>query len=111
MIKCSQSQQQASSEQPYGLHPFFKRFTATSTPPQPTPTPAVPIKDRKTNFEAMLLCFIAENNLPFTLAPKVINLTKEFAKDPKALGQLSVDRTSASYKMRLGVGRYFPRKT
>ena len=66
-----------------------------STPP---PTKACCTNKRSKD---QLLYFIAENNLPFTLAPTVTNLVKEFAKDQKALSQLSIDSTSASYKMRL----------
>lgn len=58
----------------------------------------------------MLLGFIAENSLPFTMAPKLVDLAKGLAKDTKALNHLSMDRTSASYKMKFGMGKtYFDR--
>lgn len=73
----------------------------------PVPKPAVPVGDRKTNNEAMLLAFVVDNSLPFTLAPKLLNLTKALASDPKALNSMSMDRTTASYKTRLGLGKAF----
>jgi hypothetical protein len=53
----------------------------------------------------MVLGVLAEHSLPFTHAPVLIDLAKELSRDPKALSSLSMDRTSASYKMRLGLGR------
>lgn len=46
---------------------------------------------------------MAEHNLPFSVAPSLIDLAKELARDPKALNSLSMDRTSASIKMRYGL--------
>ena len=51
----------------------------------------------------MLLGVVAENSLPFTMVPVLIQLTQELAKDKKVLANLSMDRTSASYKMNYGL--------
>ena len=51
----------------------------------------------------MLLDVVAENSLPFTMVPVLIQLTQELAKDKKLLANLSMDRTSASYKMNYGL--------
>ena len=67
--------------------------------------PAVPVKDRIVSQEAMLLGFLAENTLPFTMAPKVIELTKAMSADKTTLSKLSVSRTTASYKMRFGLAK------
>ena len=67
--------------------------------------PAVPVKDRIVSQEAMLLGFLAENTLPFTMAPKVIELTKAMNADKTTLSKLSVCRTTASYKMRFGLAK------
>ena len=69
--------------------------------------PLVPLSDRKSNNEAMVLAFVAENNLPFTMTPKLIALAQNLAKDSKALSELSMDQTSASYKTRFGVAKTF----
>ena len=50
---------------------------------------------------------MAEHSLPFTLAPVLTDLTKTLAEDPKALAHLSMDRTTASYKMTYGVAETF----
>ena len=47
----------------------------------------------------MLFGFAAENSLSYSVVPKVIELSKELARDPAALDKLSVDRTTASYKL------------
>jgi hypothetical protein len=46
---------------------------------------------------------MAENTLPFSLAPGLIKLCKKLAEGPKALSKLTMDRTSASYKLQCGV--------
>lgn len=56
-------------------------------------------------FQAMVLGVLAEHSMPFSHAPVVIDLAKKLAHDPKALSTLSMDRTSASYKMRFGLGK------
>ena len=67
--------------------------------------PAVPVKDRIVSQEAMLLGFLAENTLPFTMVPKLIELTKAMSADKTALSKLSMSRTTASYKMRFGLAK------
>ena len=67
--------------------------------------PAVPVKDHIVSQEAMLLGFLAENTLPFTMAPKLIELTKAMSADKTALSKLSISRATASYKMRFGLAK------
>ena len=59
-----------------------------------------------TNAGAAILAFIAENSISFALrlVPK-INLTKMLACDKNTLDGLSMNRTTASYKMRFGLER------
>lgn len=59
----------------------------------------------------MVLGTLAEQSLPMTMAPVLINLTKELAKDRKALQNLSIDRTSASYKMTHGLAKTIRERT
>lgn len=53
----------------------------------------------------MVLAFLAEHSLPFTLSPELIHFAKALNLDQQALSQLSMDRTSASYKLRFGLGK------
>lgn len=69
--------------------------------------PITPISDRIANAKAMVLGFAAEHSLSFALVPKVIELTKALAKDQKALESLTMNRTTASYLTRYGVGKTF----
>ena len=46
---------------------------------------------------------IAEHSLPFTMAPVLIDVAKELAKDKQVLNELSMDRTTASYNMQYGL--------
>ena len=71
----------------------------------------MPICDRIANNQAMELAMMAENCLPMTMAPVLIDLAKQLAGDPKALGSLSMDRTSASYKMTHGVHKTMQDRT
>lgn len=52
-----------------------------------------------------------EQSLPMTMAPVLINLTKELAKDRKALQNLSMDRTSATCKMTHGLTKTIRERT
>ena len=51
---------------------------------------AVPVNDRRINAEAIILGFLAENDLPFTITPNLIKLCQQLAKDPKALNELKI---------------------
>lgn len=54
---------------------------------------------------------MANHSLPFTMAPVLFDLAQELAKDPKALSGNSMDRTSASYKMRFGMAETIRSRT
>ena len=58
-------------------------------------------------LQATVLGVLAENSLPMTMAPVMINTAKALAKDKAALDRLSMDRTTASYKMTYGLGGSF----
>ena len=54
-------------------------------------------------FQAMVTAFAAEESLPFSLVPKIVELAKELAKDTEALAHMKLgDRTTASYKTTYG---------
>ena len=65
--------------------------------------PAVPVKDRIVSQEAMLLGFLAEKTLLFTMASKLIELTKSMSANKTTLSRLSMNRPTACYKMRFGL--------
>ncbi|GBN78213.1 hypothetical protein AVEN_45094-1, partial [Araneus ventricosus] len=71
----------------------------------------VPQSDRITNAQSLILGVLAENNLPFTMSPVLIELSKVLASDKKALNHLNMSRTAASYKMRLGLAKTFMDET
>lgn len=54
---------------------------------------------------------MAEQSWAFSAAPVLISLSKTLAADPEALNELSMDRTSASIKMRHGLGPSFQQRT
>ena len=53
---------------------------------------------------------MAERDIPFTQCPDLITLAQTMAKDIKVLNCLSMDRTTASYKMNYGLAKYFQGK-
>ena len=56
-------------------------------------------------MEVLLLGFAAENSISYVVVPKVIELSKEDAQDPAALDNLSMDRTTTSYKLLFGLAK------
>lgn len=87
---------------------FFSSLPSTSAvPSEPLVQPPinVPLCDRITNAQTLILGVMAENNLPFSISPVLIDLCKVLACDKKALNHLSMARTTASYKMRLGLSK------
>ena len=56
--------------------------------------PNVSFVDRKSTAEALLTSFVAEHSLPFTMAPHLIQLASELVRDPRALQELSMERTT-----------------
>ncbi|KAL5008713.1 hypothetical protein ScPMuIL_014294 [Solemya velum] len=71
----------------------------------------VPLCDRVSNAEAMVLGVIAEYSMSLSMTPVLIDLVKSLSQDRQALSHLSVDRTSASYKMTYGMGKTFTDET
>lgn len=82
-------------------------FDSVATVAPTMPKPAIPLPDRTANNEAMLLGFLAEKSLPFTIAEDLLDLAKALSTDKKALNSMSMHRTSASYKIRYGLAKTF----
>ena len=70
--------------------------------PQPS-SQIVSFQDRLAHAEAMTVSFLAENTLPFTFAPKLVQFTQELAKDSKVLQSMSMSKDAASYKLKEGL--------
>ena len=83
----------------------------TSVPQGATPDPTAPthvaFPDRRAQQQAMVVAFAAETGLPFAQIPLLIDFAKELARDEKALAKLSMDRTTASYKLKYGLSKTF----
>lgn len=60
-----------------------------------------------TFFQAMVLGVLAQHSLPLSMAPVLV----EVANDKKALGHLSMNRATASYKMKYGMAETFQQRT
>lgn len=93
---------------------FFADNPSTSSAPKTNAAPTkvnVPICDRVSNSEALILGVLAENNLPFSMAPVLVEVGKTLAEDRKALNHLSIKRNCAAYKMRFGVAKTFFQET
>ena len=54
-------------------------------------------------MEAMVVAFLAELSLSFTLSDKLIELSFELGKKSPALKKLKMHRTTASYKLTHGL--------
>lgn len=57
----------------YGVPPAYSDTTPTSSIP---PKPSVHISDRVANSEAMIVSFIAENSLSFSMSEKLVALSR-----------------------------------
>ena len=88
---------------PYGVAPNVHDSFQCTGKVEVESKPIVSFADRKANAEAMIVSFGAENSLTFTVQSKIIKLAKELAKDPKVLQDLSLERTSLTYKLKEGV--------
>ena len=65
---------------------------------------------RKYHLEAYVLSFVAENSLPLSVVPKLIEFSQFLSRDPRALSQLQMNWTAASYKLKHGLSVYVPKK-
>ena len=70
--------------------------SANVVTPQPT---SILILDRLVQTEAMLVSFIAEHSLCFSITGSLIELVKEIAKDEAVMKYLHMHRATALYKL------------
>ena len=59
--------------------------------------------DRTAHAEAFVCSFIAEHTLPLSMAPHLINFAKVMCIDNKVLDKLTMERQTATYKIRYGL--------
>lgn len=95
----------------YGLHPNFQGVVEARSQSAKLPAPIIHVQDRVTNLEGMVLAFMAEKTLPFSIAPDLVKLMKEAAKDPHSSDLLTMGKSSASYKTRFGVADTYEEET
>ena len=69
----------------------------------------VSLVDHK-HLEAYVISFVVENSLPLSSVPKFIEFAKNLAIDHKALSELKMNRTAASYKLVDGLNVYERKK-
>ena len=75
-----------------------------------TPLPPT-FAERKFMAEAMVLGLTAEHALPLNMPAEMIKLAQALASDPKVLYELSMERTSATYKLKYGISKTFHDRT
>ena len=89
---------------PYGAAPNIHSEVNCSSRIEPV-LPRIPIfQDRLAHNEAFIVSFIAENSLPFTMAPKLIEFAKFLARDSKVLAKIKMSRETAAYNLTEGLG-------
>ena len=71
----------------------------------PSTRTAVPLQDRIHNTEATLVAFAAENSLSAAFVPRLVTLCQTVAVDRKALEEVHLGRTAATYKLIHGVAK------
>ena len=66
----------------------------------------ISVVDRTLEMEAYILSFAAENSIPISNAPILIEFAKNLFQDRPALQGVKMDRTAATYKLREGLSVY-----
>ena len=95
---------------PYGVAENVHTTAACPSLKENTSHPIVSVSDRKHHLEGYILSFIAENLLPLSVVPKLIEFSQFLSRDPKALSQLRMNRTAASYKLKHGLSVHIRKK-
>ena len=84
---------------PYGVAENVHTTAAMPSLKENISRPTVSVSVRKHHLETYILSVIVENSLPLSVVPKLIEFSQFLSRDPKALSQLRVNRTAASYKL------------
>lgn len=74
-------------------------------PIQPPRKPTTPLVDRVATMEAMILSVMAENSMPLTFAPVLVDIARACSLDPKALAHVKLSPASAAFKLKYGLAQ------
>ena len=69
--------------------------------------PAALLVNRTSNMEAMIIAFIAEHSLPFSIASSLVELMKAKSIDQSDLSNVKLFRSTATYKMQFGLAKIY----
>ena len=94
---------EASCSLPYGAAPNIHSDAQCSQRVEPQLVKIPSFQDRVAHTEAFVVSYMAENNLPFTMAPKLLEFAKFMSRDPKVLAKISMSRETAAYKLKDGL--------
>ena len=87
---------------PYGTAPNVHEGSSCAGMIKPM-QPHISILDRKSHMEAMTVSFVAEHSLPLSITTQLMKFGQEFSRDIKATKDLTMQRTTASYKLKEGL--------
>ena len=57
-------------------------------------------------LQAQILSFLCEESLPLSKAPKLLDLARSLANDPKALKEGKLGKDTVGYKLTHGLAKY-----
>ena len=66
----------------------------------------IPVIGQTLGMEAYILSFAAENSIPVSKVPNLIEFPKNLSRDRPTLKQVKMDPTAATYKLRAGLSVY-----
>ena len=92
---------------PYSVAENF--HTTAACPSLKENTSIASVSDQK-HLEAYILSFVAEDLLPLSVVPKLIEFSQFSSRDPKVLSQLQMNRIAVSYKLKHGLSVYICKK-
>ena len=91
---------------PYGVAENVHETATCPSLKEQTSGKIYSLVDRTINLEAYILSFTAENSLPLSSVPKLIEFGKFLSRDRKALSRVKMERTAATYKLKDGLSIY-----
>ena len=91
---------------PYGAAPNIHSISTCKSLMEPKKQRIIPVVDRTLEMEAYILSFAAENSIPVSKVPNLIEFAKNLSKDRPAYQGVKMDLTAATYKLREGLNVY-----
>ena len=93
-----------SCDLPYGTPSNVHNINPYENPTKIKSKPMVSFLDINSHAKARTLAFMCENYIPLSLTLYLIEYAKEMSIDARVLGSINMERTTASYKLREGLG-------